>query len=184
MASRHRMETKLDELITQSTPNLPDGAKRTLVSWMPGAAAVIGALSLLSAWILFNFAYAGGSLTGDCNAYTVAGCGNWQASRFSIWLWLSIALVATQGLLFLFSIPFLYFRRRFGWLIMYYTVWIGVGYAGASLLSSLDAFGRSISALVGAAIGMYFLFQVRDFYPVRRHAVVRVWRNPDDHDRQ
>ncbi|HSX30963.1 MAG TPA: hypothetical protein VLE99_03535 [Candidatus Saccharimonadales bacterium] len=158
-------EAKMDELFVRNAPGLPKGAKKALVAWLPLISAVVGVLSLWAAWNLWHWAHLANHYLGlVCNAYSVSGCGNVIASRFSIWLWLGIILLGVEGVLYLMAYPGLRDHKKDGWNYLFYGALLNLVYAVVSLFSSYNVVGSFLGALVGSAIGFYLLFQVRDAY--------------------
>ena len=167
MASKlSNLETKLDEVFVRSAPKLPEGAKKAVVNWLPIISLIVGVFSLFSAWSLWHWAHlADSALGGLCNAYSVSGCSSLGTpSRFSIWLWLGIILIAVEGLVYLLAYPGLQARKKQGWNYLYYGALLNVVYAVISLFTGYNAASSFLGALIGSAIGFYVLFQIRSVY--------------------
>jgi len=159
------LETRLDKLFGKGAPQLPKNGKDMLVQWTPIVSAVIGVLSLWAAWNLWHWAHvAERVLGGICNAYTVSGCGSYVTSRFSLWLWAGVVLLGVEGVLYLMAYPGLQARKKAGWNYLFYGALLNLAYAVISLFAGYNATSNFVGALVGSAIGLYFLFQIRSAY--------------------
>lgn len=162
------LEEKLNDLFVNKLPKLPDGGKKFLVDWAPILSIIIGVLSLLSAYTLWNWAHAADAVINYanqiCNTYAGAGCATPAASRYSLWLWLGVIFLAAEGLLYLFAFPGLKAKKKQGWKYLYYGAIVNVIYAFVSLFASYDVTNHFLGALIGSAIGFYLLFQIRSAY--------------------
>lgn len=172
MASKlNDLETKLTELFVRSAPSLPKGAKTAIASWMPVISLVIGVFSLWSAWVLWHWAHSVDNvLSNICNAYSVSGCGSATASRFSVWLWMGVILIGVEGLLYLLAYPGLRDRKKQGWNYLYYGALLNIVYAVVSLFTGYNTASSFFGGLIGSAIGLYFLFQIREAYTGKNRA--------------
>jgi len=159
------LENQLDKTFGKNAPQLPKNGKDMLIQWTPVVAAVIGVLSRWAAWNLWHWAHLAERVIGGiCNAYTVAGCGAYVSSRFSLWLWASILLLGVEGVLYLLAYPGLQARKKQGWNYLFYGALLNVVYAIVSLFAGYNATSSFVGALVGSAVGFYFLFQIRGAY--------------------
>jgi hypothetical protein len=163
----NKLEENLNDIFVGKAPKLPDGGKKALVEWAPVLNIIIGILTLFSAWTLWHWASLASGVINYanqlCNSYTGYVC-NTPVSRFSVWLWLGVLFLAAEGLLYVFAYSGLKNRKKQGWNYLYYGALLNVAYAVISLLTSYDVAGHFVSALIGSAIGFYFLFQIRSAY--------------------
>jgi len=162
-----KLETSMNDLFAQGMPPLPAGGRKTLVELAPIISVVIGALSLASAWSLWHWARLAEGIANYarefCNPYLENGCAP-AASRFSVWLWLSVAFLVIEGLLYLFAFSSLKAHRKRGWSYLYYGALLNLAYAVVSLFVAYAGFGRFVGSFVGSAVGLYLLFQIRGAY--------------------
>lgn len=162
------LETKLNEVFVHNAPALPKGGKKMLVAWAPVVSVIVGILSLWSAWNLWHWAHVASSLNtyanAVCNAYSVSGCGGLVTSRYSIWLWLGVAVIAVEGILYLLAYSGLRDHKKVGWNYLFYGALVNVAYAIVSLFTGHNGASNFIGALIGSAIGFYLLFQIRESY--------------------
>lgn len=170
MASKlSTIETKLNEVFAEKAPKLPEGGKKFIVEWAPIISLVLGALSLIAAISLWNWAHAVNGavdrLNTLCQAYGVtSSCGNTSINRLSFWVWLSLAVILVEGVLYILAYSGLKARQKKGWDYLFYGALVSLAYAVLSLFASYGGFGNFLGSLIGAAIGFYFLFQIRSFY--------------------
>ncbi len=176
MVKTNKLEEQLNELFVKNVPKLPDGGRKALVAWAPIVTLILGLLSLFTAWSLWHWARLAdmvnnvvNGIAGNsnlCNGYYYPGyaCGATLYSRFSVWLWLGVAFLAVNGILYLLAYPGLKSRQKQGWDYLYYALLLQVIYAVLSLFIPYNAGGHFIGSLIGAVIGFYLLFQIRGSY--------------------
>ena len=162
-----RFEKQLDDLFTKNTPRLPDSGRKTLAAWAPVVTLILGILSLIAAWELWHWAHVADSLlnyaNAVCNTYSGYTCGV-NVSRFSLWLWLGVAFLIAEGILYLFAYPGLRDHRKEGWNYIYYALCLQVVYAVLSLFIPYDKGSHFLGSLIESVVGFYLLFQIRGIY--------------------
>lgn len=153
--------------VYKSAPALPANGKKALVEWVPIINLVLGVLALLSAYWLWHWAHAVNALTNYVNSYTQALTGqSVVSSRFSVAVWIGIAALAVQGVIMLMAYAPLKAHKKAGWDLLFYSVILNLVYGVATAFSSYGG-GHLISSVIGAAIGLYFLYQIRDVYTAK-----------------
>jgi hypothetical protein len=138
-----QLEAALEDLFKKA-PALPPAVKEFIVKFGPYllTIGVIGwVLSLLSMFGLGGF-----STLGYYGAYTQWSY-NWTVTLFTLTIQTILQAVALTGL---------FKRTKQGWNFMFYATLVGI----VGNLLSLNI----ISALIGAAISLYFIFQIREYY--------------------
>lgn len=184
MASRASgLETKMNGLFVDSTPKLPDGGKKALVEWAPILSLIAGIVSLISAWNLWHWARVVDSVAGSIintpasfcggrydNPYNLNACsGPLSTPTSSIWLWLGVAFLLAEGLLYVMAYSGLKKRQKQGWNYLFYALLLNVAYAVVGLFDSYDVIGNFVGTIIASAFGFYFLFQIRGFYLGKSH---------------
>jgi hypothetical protein len=167
MAANKGVEDSLNDVFVKNAPfQLPDGFKKFLVDVAPWASLIVGILYVLWAWSVFNWARVANAYVDLANQLsTYYGGSAITASRWTIWIYATLALAVVMAVLYLMAFPKLKVRSKSGWNLLYYAVWINVGYGLVSLFSDYGSgIGNFIFSLVGTAIGLYFLFQIRSSY--------------------
>ena len=145
--------------------------KKTLVEWAPWASLVVGVLTLWAAWALWQWAHAVSGLMAATNALCGAyggiygNCGM-ATDQMSLWVWLGLLVLVVEGVLYLLAFPGLRDHKKAGWKYLYWGALINLAYAVLSLFAGYGL-GSFIGALIGSAIGLWLLFQVRGSYTAR-----------------
>ena len=144
-----QLEKFFEDLFLKKVPyQLPVSAKETIVKVAPWITLVILVLSIPAILAIFGM----GSLVG--------GMGLAFGVRLGTIYYLSIAVLAVQVVLMGLSISGLMKREIKGWKLVYYSSLVSVVYG---IISSYGL-GNIIWSLLGSAIGLYILFQVKSYY--------------------
>lgn len=163
-----KIESELNNVFVKKAPPLPEGGKKFIVQWAPIITLIIGVLSLLSALSLWRWASATSGFVNYakdlCRTYAVDGCSTVSSSRWSVMIWLSIFIIIVQAVLYIAAYSALSAHKKSGWDKLFYASLISVAYAVVSLFSAYSGVGGFVGSLIGAAIGFYLLFQVRNSY--------------------
>jgi hypothetical protein len=159
------IENKLADLF-KDLPALPKNAKKTIVEYWPYVVLVIGILQLAAAWSLWRFFDRANELVTGVNsfisAYTNTVVGFTAFDKAVIYL--GIAILVVQAVLLIMAFSPLKARLRKGWDLLFLVALSQVVYAVVSAFIDGRGFGSLVFGLIGAAIGFYFLFQIREFY--------------------
>ena len=132
----------LDEYLVKKAPfQLPDSVKELLVKFGPWITLVL--LVMLLPFLLVAL---------GIGTFLMPFGGVGYATGFG----LDAIFALVQIVLFGMALPGLFARKKSAWMLMFYAQLI-------SLLGSLLT-GAIISGLIGALIGLYFLFQLRTKY--------------------
>jgi hypothetical protein len=144
-AALGQLETILDEYLVKKAPfQIPDNIKEILVQFAPWITLIVLLMALPALLFVLGmgsvvapFAYLGGVRAGT--TLTVA------------YIFTIVALVLEA-----IALPGLFNRKRSGWNFVFY----------ASLVSLVEGVvsGNIVSALVGAIIELYVLFQLKEKY--------------------
>lgn len=128
----------------KKAPALPANAKETLVKIAPwlSIASIVLSLPLLTAAMGFS------SMMG------VYGLGLYQVLGPQYYL--SVAVLAASLVLQGLAVPGLFAKTKAGWMFMFYGSLVYIVYSVFS--------GQIVNGLISAAISLYLLFQVREFY--------------------
>lgn len=146
-------------------PPLPKSAKEGLVTAWPWLALIFGLLQLAVAWGLYN-------LTKVVNAYgdfanqlsRAYGGGEVYSSTDKTIIYVGIAILAVEAVIFLMAFPKLQQKAKAGWNLLFLGSLINVAYAVVTIFIDGRGIGSFIGSLVGSAIGFYLLFQVHEYY--------------------
>lgn len=174
MSPVDKLESTLSELFEKKAPKLPAKGKKALVQYAPWASLIIGILSLWAAWTLWQWAHIANSFidyaNAICNTYGAYNC-TIPTDRLSLWVWLGLAVLAAEGILYLLAFPGLRAHKKSGWNYLYWGALVNVLYAVVSLFTDYNGTSNFVFALLGSAIGLWLLFQVRSSYTGERTRV-------------
>lgn len=145
MGMKAQLEGFMNTYLHDKAPALPKELKDFIVQYGPIISGVLIVLGLLV--IVPALGLLGGTAT------LLGYYGYSLGPVFYLGLLLSIGTLVLEGL----AIPGLMKRsKKMGWDLVFYSIWVS---AVASLLQ-----GSWISMIVGTVIGLYVLFQVREYY--------------------
>lgn len=138
------LEGTLDLYLAKKAPQLPANVKQIIVNLAPWVTLIVLILALPVILVFFGLATVlapfGILAEGARYGYSLVGS-----------LVLLVALVMEA-----LAIPGLFARSRKGWRLVYWATLV-------TLVSSLAEF-NVVGGLLSALIGLYFLFQVREYY--------------------
>lgn len=153
------IEKMLGDLF-KSVPPLPEEARKGLATALPWLALAGGVLSLIGAWYLYQaMMYVGGVYSAFGYTAPIAGFG------FTPITWISLGILVAQAVLAFIAFPALRTNKKSGWSLLLMMAVASVAYGvAANLLSGYINLGGLIVALLGSAVGLYLLFQVRSYF--------------------
>lgn len=163
MSAFPSLEKSLDNIFVKELPGLPKNVIEFIVKYLPYINLVLGVLTLLAALSLWQWAHVANSLIDYANSVSKAyGGGTISTSRMSFMLWLSLIMLFVEAAIYIIAFAPTKARKKSGWDLLFYALLINVVYG------VLMIFGRGIGdlflSLIGTAIGLYFLFQIRSSY--------------------
>ncbi len=159
------LEKSLDDLFVKQAPALPDGGKKFLVQYLPWINLILGLVSLYGAYVLWNWAHLANSFVNYANSVSAAfGAPPVAVNRLSVGLWIGIAVLAVEALLYIAAFPGTKARKKSGWNLLYYALLLNIVYGIVVLFTDYGSVGNLIGAIIGSAIGLYLLFQIRSSY--------------------
>lgn len=159
------LEKPLDDLFGKQAPALPDGGKKFLVQYLPWINLILGLISLYTAYVLWNWAHVANQFVNYANSVSAAFGGPTVATnRLSVGLWIGIAVLAVEALLYIAAFPGTKARKKSGWNLLYYALLLNIAYGVVVLFTDYGSVGNLIGAVIGSAIGLYLLFQIRSSY--------------------
>ena len=159
-----QLEKPLDDTF-KKLPPLPENARKGLATAMPWLTLAGGVLSLLGAWYLYQAVAWVDQWAGYANSlYSAAGYTS-PVTGISAMAWVGLAILVVQAILFLVAFPALRSFKKSGWNLIFWAALVSVVYSVvANLFSGYVNIGQLIFSLLGAAVGMYLLFQIRPYY--------------------
>lgn len=164
MSSLQSLEKNLDDIFVKNAPPLPSNAKRIIVEYLPYINLVLGVLTLLAAWGLYNAAHTVNTLVDYANSLSAAYGGTVKVSHLTTIVWVAIAFLAIEAILYIAAYPGTKARKKAGWDLLFYALLINVVYGVVAAFTDYGGVGRLVGSLIGSAVGFYFLFQIRASY--------------------
>lgn len=166
MAALADLEKKLDEVFVKKAPALPESGKKWIVEYLPWINVILGVLALWAVYTLWNWARWTNDWANYANSLSTmyGGSATISTSRWTVGVWLSLAVLAAQAVLYIVAFPALKARKKSGWDLLFYAALANVAYGLVLMFTDYGGFGNFLSSLVGTVIGLYFLFQIRSLY--------------------
>lgn len=159
------LEKWLDENYKKVPFQLPSGAKEWIARNVYWIAAIAGVLGLLAALSLWRAAESVQELSRYANELSaVYGATSPAATGLGIFWWILLGVMVLQAVIALLAVAPLKDRRKAGWNLLFYSALINVAVGVSYLFISGYGVSNFIGSLVGAAIGLYFLFQIRPYF--------------------
>lgn len=166
MAALDPLENKLNEIFVKQLPALPDGGKKFLVSYLPYINLILGVIVLFSVVNLWRWATVANDFIDYANRVSEAYGGTTitGTDRLGPVIWLAVITLGIQGLLYVASFPGTKAKKKSGWNLMFYALIVNVLYGIVMVFSAYGGIGSLFGSLIGTAIGLYLLFQIRSSY--------------------
>lgn len=169
MEQVRKLEKSLGELY-KGAPPLSKTAKESIVNVWPWVALVFGVLQILAAWTLWQmmdrvqpFVDFANSLSQNYGTGEIIGYSG--VEKFLIYV--SIATLVASGVLLLMAVSPLKNKVKRGWDLLFIGVLLNVVYAVLAVFIDGRGFGTFLVSMLGTAIGLYFLFQIKGSYTAK-----------------
>ena len=165
MSALTSLENSLEDIFVKKAPPLPAGGKKAIVEYLPWISGLIGLLTLYTVYVVWDWAHFASRLTDYANSISAAyGGPTVVTERLTLFIWISMAVLAVEAVLYLLAFPALRARKKSGWNLLFYAALLNVVFGLVVLFTDYGSVGNLIGSLIGSAIGMYFLFQIRSAY--------------------
>lgn len=165
MSALQSLEKSLDDIFVKKAPPLPAGGKKFLVQYLPWINLVLGLLALYSVYVIWHWAHLADGLINYANNLSAAYGGAPVASdRLGFGIWLGMAVLAVQAVLYIGAFQASRARKKSGWNLMFYALLVNVVYGAVILFTDYGGVGSFIGTLIGSGLGLYLLFQIRSSY--------------------
>lgn len=166
MSSLQPLETALDDIFVKKAPPLPPNSKKALVEYLPWINLVLGLLALYTVYLLWHWAHLATGLINYANTLNAAygGPAIANVNRLGFGIWLGLIVLAVEALLYIAAFQATRDRKKSGWNLMFYALLVNIVYGVVILFTSYGGVGNLIGTLIGSAIGLYVLFQIRSSY--------------------
>lgn len=159
------LETTLNDIFTKQVPwKLPLSVRKALAGSLWWIALILGVLQLWDAWGLWRIGHHTDELITWANSLARAYGDIPIIHHLGPSYYLALLVAALDAFLLLSAISGLKaLRKARGWDFVFYSMLLGLAYSVLRIFAGTGSdFGQLIGALVWAAVGGYFLFQIRD----------------------
>lgn len=165
MAALSQLEDALNDIFVKNAPKLSQNAKDWIVKYLPWINLILGILALWAAWALWHTAHYVNKLVDYANSLSRAyGGGTVVANRLTLVVWLSIIVLAIEAILYIAAYQGTRDRKKAGWNLLFYAALVNIVYGVLVMFTSYGGVGNLLGSLIGSAIGLYLLFQIRSAY--------------------
>ena len=156
----------LEKLNKKAPFQLPPKVRKPLADYLWALALVGGVLQLLGAYGLWEAGHRYDKLVDYANTISsYYGGPSVAPDHIGLFYYLSLISMAVVGVMLLLAAPNLKNMKKDGWNMLFYVTIVEVVASVFLLLTSYyGGFGDFIGGLIGAAVGAYLLFQVRDHF--------------------
>jgi len=159
------LESSLNDVFGKSAPGLPKGFKEFLVKIVPWLALLGGIFGLWSAWAIYRWVNTSNGLADYANELSRAFGGTDVVNySWSLGLYIAVAVLVVTAVLYVMAFSPLQKFQKKGWDYLFYALILNLVYGVVVAFTAFGTFGNLFGALIGSAIGAYFLFQIRDYY--------------------
>lgn len=160
----NQLEASLESLF-KGAPKLPEKAKDAIVGWLPWINLILGLLTLWAAYALWQWADVANTFVNYANELSRAlGGTGVSVDRFTVGVWIAIAVLVIEAILYLAAFPGTRDRKKSGWNLLFYALLVNIVYGVVVLFTDYGGVGNFLGYVIGSFIGLYFLFQLKPKY--------------------
>lgn len=172
MSAVTSLEKSLNDIFVKKAPELPKGGKKFLVEYLPWLSLIIGVLSLWSAYVIWDWAHVAKGYVDLANSLSAAYGGPAVASgtRLSVGIWLGVGVLVVEGLIYLAAFAPTREKKKSGWDLLFYASLLNIAYGLVIMFTAYGGPSNFIGSVIGTAIGLYLLFQIRASYTAKATA--------------
>jgi len=152
------LEKPLED-INKQLPKLPKSFKDFLVQIVPWLTLLAAVLALWTAWGVWQWARIASWVSSWASAVGVGG-----VSRWSVMIYLSLGALIVAVIIYALAFSPLRTYAKKGWDLLFLGIAVNFVYGIFVAFSLYGGFGSFLGQLIGTAIALYLLFQVRDYY--------------------
>jgi uncharacterized BrkB/YihY/UPF0761 family membrane protein len=165
MGPLKQLEETLKPVFTDKAPfQLPENAKKWIVEYGPIIGAVLGVLGIIASLSLWSAAHAVNNLVDYSNAISKAYGTGETVKSLGIFFYLSFILLIITSVISIVAYPGLKARSKTrGWDLLFLSAIVSLLYGVLDAAYSFDVMSL-VSRLIGSALGLYILFQIRSYY--------------------
>lgn len=163
-----QVESWMDEYLVKKAPfQIPNNGRKTIAEWMPWISLVVGILSLLAAWSLWQSGHRVNELVSYTNDFIRAygGEGATTVQELGVLFYVALAALVAQGALMLYAYPGLKAKKlSTGWSVLLLSSLINLVYGVFVAFTNYGSFSNLFFSAIGTLIGLYILAQIRSQY--------------------
>ncbi len=166
-----QVESLMEEYLVKKAPfQIPNNGRKTIAEWMPWISLVVGVLSLLAAWSLWQSGHRVNELVDYANDYLRAyGADTSPVAELGVLFYVALGALVVQGALMLYAFPGLKERKlSSGWTILLVSSLINLVYGIFVAFTNYGTFSNLFMSAIGTLVGLYILAQIRDQYSVKK----------------
>ncbi len=167
MTALARLETTLAKVLDKNAPvKLPKEARKSVAYALWWIALAVGVLQLLATFGLWHAGHVANKFVDYANTISAQYGGPVYApAHLGMFYYLSVFAMAGVAVLLLVAAPGLKAMKKGGWDFLFYASLVQVGAAIVRLFSNINGgIGSFVGSAIGALVGGFFLFQVRDYF--------------------
>ncbi len=151
-----------DMLVVKAPYQLPKAAKDWIVRFGPWITLIVGIILALT---VIPALFAAMAVTSYTTSVLGTAYGAMVAASVGPMFYLALVVLAVQLVIMFMSVPMLLKRQRKGWMLVFYSSIVSLVYSLFNTFSyGTFGFGSLLGGIIGAAISMYFIFQIRSYY--------------------
>jgi hypothetical protein len=158
------VEKSLNKFYTENTPKLPKNFTGPLVEYLPWINLFIGVLTLLAAFSLWGAATVTSSIIDYGNRLGAAAGVSTATNKLDAIVWIGLIVLFIEAGLFIASFNPTKSKKKSGWDLLFYAAMVNLLYGIIIAFSSLGGIFSLVLSIIGTAIGLYFLFQIRSYF--------------------
>jgi len=165
MSALKSLEDSLEDVFVKKSPALPENGKKMIVEWLPWITLILGVLSLWAAYGLWHWAHVANDFINSVNTLSATYGGSAiDVNRMGATVWLSLIVLTIMALIYIAAFSPLKALKKSGWNLLFYAALINIVYGVVVMFTDYGSFGNLVFTIIGSAIGLYFLFQIRGHY--------------------
>ena len=159
------LERWLDETVNKKQPlQLPANVRSWIADNVWWMSLIGGVLSLWAAWSFWQVGHYLSGVSTYLNELARVSGSNAYANDLGVMWYVALVGLVIEGVLLLAAVQMLKAGRKMGWNLLFYTTLVNLAIGVVYLFVPSYGFGSLVGALLGAAVGWFFLFQIRSHF--------------------
>ena len=147
------IEDKLADIF-KNVPALPETTKKMLADWWKWLALIGGAMQIILAYGLYIWGKDINKSVDSINKFIGAFGQTQQAQKLSIFYWVSLVMLAVDGVILLMAYSGVKAYKKSGWNLLFLGALLNAVYALFSAFNGRDGFSSLFSSLIGTAVAV------------------------------